>query len=334
MKFWAKAIVAGAILLAGGCKPGEGTEPPAPVPAEQEPEVSREALRAEHDRIYQEALAVAEASRGAGHPALWTLADEDTTIYLMGTVHLLRPDLDWRTGEIDAAIQAADTIVFEADTTSEAAASEMMRFISQQGMFSDGRQLTSLLNEAEKAELETALKAVNLPLGAVQPMRPWFAAVNLSVMQMQRDGFDPDSGVEQVLEAEGRAAGKDFGYLESIDQQLGLIANLPEDEQVEFLVSAAESVEEGAEVLDVLVAEWADGDVNGLGVMMSNEEMMGSEAVYDALLRVRNEAWVPKIEAMLDEPGTVLVAVGAGHLAGEDSVITLLRANGHDVAGP
>lgn len=331
MKLRVKAIVAGAVLLLGGCKPTEGgtVTPPAP-----EAEVSREALKAERDRIYNEALAAAEASHGAGRPALWTLADEDTTIYMMGTVHLLRPDLDWRSDEINAAIADADTLVFEADTTSQAAAADMMSFVSQQGMFTDGRQLTSLLNEAEKAELESALKHVGLPMGAIQPMRPWFAAINLSVMQMQKDGFDPNSGVEQVLEAEGRAAGKDFAYLETVNQQLGLIAGLPDDEQVEFLISAAEAVEEGSEVLDALVAEWADGDVNGLGVLMANEKMMGSDKVYDALLRVRNEAWVPQIEAMLDDPGTVLVAVGAAHLAGEDSVVMLLRAKGHEVTGP
>jgi uncharacterized protein YbaP (TraB family) len=298
------------------------------------PEAERAAREAEQEALYEAALATAQASHGAGEPAVWTLADEDTTIRIMGTVHFLRPELDWRSEAIDAALAEADTVVFEADVSSPEAASEMMRFVSTHAIFTDGRQLTSLLDEAETAELKAALDYLGFPLGAMQTFRPWYAAVNLSVLQMQKDGFDPGAGVEQVLEKEARAAGKDFAYLETIEEQLGRFANLPDDEQVDFLISSAESVEEGSEMLDVLVDEWEDGDVAGLAALMSNPEMMGSEAIYDALLKERNEDWVPKIEAMLDEPGTVLVAVGAGHLAGKDSVIELLRAEGHEVEGP
>ena len=210
----------------------------------------------------------------------------------------------------------------------------MMKFVRDEGLFANGGQLTNLLSDAETVELQAALDYVGLPLGAVQNMRPWFAAVNLSVMQMTKDGFDPTAGVEQVLMAEGAAQGKSFAYLETVDDQLGRLARLPDDVQVEFLISSAESIEDGAEMLDMLVEEWTDGDVNGLGLLMANPEMMGSEEVYDALLKTRNETWAPKIAAMLDAPGTRLVAVGSGHLAGEDSVITLLRAQGLEVTGP
>ena len=327
---WAALVSATVILALAGCGPDGGIEhKPDPSPAAE-----RDARAAEQEALYEAALAEAEASRGAGEPAVWTLADEDTTIRLIGTVHLLRPDLDWRTEAIDTALEEADTLVFEADVNSPEAASEMMQFVSSHALFTDGRQLTSLLDESEKAELQSALDYLGLPLGAIQTFRPWYAAVNLSVIQMQKDGFDPEAGVEQVLEREGRAAGKSFAYLETIEQQLGRFADLPDEEQVDFLISSAEAVEEGTEVLDVMVNEWEDGDVHGLGVLMSNPEMMGSEAVYEALLKGRNEDWVPKIEAMLDAPGTVLIAVGAGHLAGEDSVIQLLRARGYEVEGP
>lgn len=318
------ALASAAMILAlAGCTP----KPASPAAQLQAQAAAREA-------IYEKALADAEASHGAGEPAVWTLADKDTTIHLIGTVHLLRPDLDWRSADIDAALAEADTLVFEADVTSREAGVEMMRFVSENAIFTDGRQLTSLLNEAETAELQHALDYLDYPLGAFQTFRPWYAAINLSVLQMQKDGFDPEAGVEQVLEREGRAAGKRFAYLETIDQQLGRFAALPDEEQIDFLISSAEDIEEGTEVLDILVNEWEDGDVAGLGLLLSNPEMMGSHAIYDALLKDRNEDWVPKIEAMLDEPGNVLIAVGAGHLAGKDSVIEMLRADGYEVEGP
>lgn len=318
-------VAAAAILLAlAGCKQESGSERPA----------DRSAVIEAQKAAYEAALAAAEASHGEGQPAMWTLKDEDTTLYIMGTVHLLRPDLDWRSEEITHALTSADTVVFEADVASQQAASEMMKFISTKGMFTDGRQLTSLLTEYEQAELEAALGTVGLPLGAVQPMKPWWAAVNLSVMQIQKEGFDPNSGVETVLRLEAEQAGKSFAYLETIDEQLGKLATLPDAVQVDFLISSAESIEEGGEVLDALVSEWVDGDVNGLALLLANPDMMGSEDLYDALLRQRNQDWVGKISAMLDEPGTRLIAVGAGHLAGDDSVIRLLENEGYEVTGP
>ena len=326
MSLWLTA--AGILLALAGCNRDSSSNESAERPED------RAALIAAQKAAYGEALAAAQASHGAGQPAMWVLKDEDTTLHIMGTVHLLRPDLDWRSEEIDAALEAADTVVFEADVTSEQAASDMMKFISTKGMFTDGRQLTNLLTDDEKAELETALGKVGLPLGAVQPMKPWWAAVNLSVMQIQKEGFDPNSGVETVLQFEAEQDGKAFAYLETIDQQLGQLAAMSDELQVDFLISSATSIEEGGDVLDALVAEWADGDVNGIGVLMSNPEMTGSDELYDALLVKRNKAWVGQIAAMLDEPGTRLIAVGTGHLAGDDSVIHLLRNEGYEVTGP
>ena len=327
---WSAFAAMAVMLVLAGCG-GSGVIENKP---DLSPQAERAAREAKQEALYEAALAEAEASHGAGEPAVWTLADEDTTIRIMGTVHFLRPELDWRSERIDTALAEADTLVFEADVSSPDAASEMMAFVSSHALFTDGRQLTSLLDEAETEELKAALDYLGFPLGAMETFRPWYAAVNLSVLQMQKDGFDPSAGVEQVLEKEAAAAGKDFAYLETIEEQLGRFANLPDDEQVDFLISSAESVEEGSEMLDVLVSEWEDGDVAGLAALMSNPEMMGSEAIYDALLKERNQDWVPKIAAMLDEPGTVLIAVGAGHLAGKDSVIELLRADGYEVEGP
>ena len=316
------------LALAGPVACKEKVPDPAAIAAQAE------AARAEQDAAAAAALAAAKASRGLGEPVVWVLSDADTTLYIMGTVHLLRPELDWRSDEIDAAMNAADTLVFEADVSSAEAGAEMMKFVREEGLFQNGGQLTNLLSDAETIELQAALDYVGLPLGAVQNMRPWFAAVNLSVMQMQKDGFDPNSGVEQVLIAEGKADGKSFAYLETVDDQLGRLARLPDDVQVDFLISSAESIDEGAAMLDALVEEWVDGDVNGLGLLLANPDMMGSDEVYDALLKERNETWAPQIAAMLETPGTRLIAVGAGHLAGDDSVIAMLRADGFEVAGP
>ena len=317
-----------AIFMLAACDAATSPEAPA------SPAIDRAAELAAQKDAYAQALIAAEASRGAGEPALWTLSDDDTTIHILGTVHLLRPGLEWRSEAIDTALDEADTVIFELDTTSPDAMRELNTFVLENGMFSDGRQLTSVLDPVETEELNKALDYLGLPLDAIQPMKPWFAAVSLSVFQIQKEGYDPQSGVEMVLQADAEAAGKSFDYLETVDDQLGRLVDLPMQHQVDFLMGGVESIEEGSAILDTLVGEWADGDVNGLGLLMANPEMMGSDEVYEAFLRGRNEDWVPKIETLLDDPGTVLVAVGAGHLAGPDSVVTLLRAEGYEVTGP
>jgi len=257
---------------------------------------------ADFEAQIKEAMEAAKASSGSGSPVIWTLSDDDTDIHILGTVHLLKPELQWQTEEITRAIDTADTIVFEADTSSEAATRDIMRFISTEGMFQDGTQLSSLLNEEQKADLEEVLGELGMPLAAIEVMRPWFAAVQISVLQITQSGYDPESGVETVIEKAPRGKGQSFEYLETVDQQLGLIANLSNEDQIEFLMSSLAPANEGIEYLDLLVSEWADGDVSGISVLMSNDAVMG-EAIYDALLVQRNKRWVPQIEAMLDEPG-------------------------------
>lgn len=332
------AMMATAALMAAACEQQDAATARAETAEAAPATCEREADPAGHAAAMAEAEAraieTARASQGAGQPALWTLKDDDTTLYILGTVHLLRPDLEWRSAEIDAAMAAADTVVLEVDTASPEAGREMMKFVTTQGMFTDGTQLTSFLTEAETAELTAALEIVGLPIEAVQPMRPWYAAMNISVMQLVNDGFNPEAGVEKTIENEVAAHGATFGYLETVDQQLGEFARLDNCAQVEFLMATAGALDQGTEMLDLLVAEWADGDVAGLGALLASPEAFGSEEAYAALLTNRNARWTPLIAGMLDEPGTRLIAVGAGHLAGEESVIAMLRAEGYEVTGP
>lgn len=283
---------------------------------------------------FDELVAKAKATHGAGQPAVWTMADEDTTIYLLGTVHILRPDTIWQSDEIMDALNSAETIVLEADVSSPAAQQEMAQLVLSEGLFKDGRTLSDILSERQEINLAKILKTMDVPFSSVQPMRPWFAALTMSNIAMVRGGFDPESGVEVILSEKASNSDKELDFLETARDQILILSGLPEDAQVDFLMSSADSLGDTPEMLDVLVSEWADGDVTGLGVLMSDPDAMGSEIVYEALLKRRNEDWVPKIEHMLEEPGTRLIAVGAAHLAGEDSVIKMLRAEGYEVEGP
>ncbi|WP_300391049.1 TraB/GumN family protein [Henriciella sp.] len=335
--------VAAFALALTACSPSstDGTEEkdPATTKVDTETDTSNAEPVERRDREdiieeYEAALAEARTTSGEGDPALWTLSDEDTTIYLFGTVHILRPDLDWRTDEFSQAFQSADTLVLEVDMESEEGQRAVMRDFMQRGLYGDGRTLSGQLNDADLAVLIDALEPLGVPIAALDPMEPWMVAVNLSVLELQQEGFDPNAGVERVLIEEAKAGEKDFAFLETASVQADIFDTLPEDVQETFLYETALMLPDSTTMLDQIVEEWADGDVEGLGVLVANPDTGGGEGIYDALFVERNSNWVPQIEAMLDEPGTFFVAVGAGHLAGPDSVVTMLREQGYEVEGP
>ena len=315
------SVIALSFSLVVGCTPASDV-------SSQSERPSLEEMRAE----YQTALAKAQATSGSGSPALWSLADEDTTIYLFGTVHLLRPETQWRYPAFDRALAAADTIVFEVDMDSPEAQQALMTDFISRGMYEDGRTLRETLSESDERVVETAMDNIGIPLDAFNTFEPWMAGINLSAMKMVSDGFDPNSGVEKVIRAEAAAAGKGFAYLETVSEQADAFDLLPEDVQIEMLYGAAVGLEDSAAMLDDMVAEWADGDVAGIGIMTGEVSGTGfTEALYEAVLVDRNRKWVPRIEALLDQPGTIMVAVGSAHFAGPDSVILMLEDKGYTV---
>ncbi len=271
----------------------------------------------------------------SGSPALWTATDEDTTVYLFGTVHILKPGTQWRTPEFDAAFASADAIYFEADTTSPEAEQAVGPLIMQYGLYTDGRTLRDVLDDADEKEVEEAAALLGLPMSALDPMKPWTASINLTFTQLMQDGFDPESGVEIVLEADAAAAGKPLRYFETMEQQLMFFAGMDEEDQIASLVATAEMLEDSPDMIDDLITDWQEADIDGIAELMSDVDVLGSEAIYQTLIVNRNADWVEQIEALMqDEAGTFFIAVGAGHLAGEDSVIAQLRADGIDVSGP
>lgn len=262
------------------------------------------------------------------------MADADTTIYLFGTVHLLKPETQWRSEALDSAFEAADTIYFEANVQSPQATQEVLRVIGEYGVYQGEGSLSAVLDDDEEQDVAEAAQALGVPFSALEQSRPWWAGVQLAQLQMIRQGYAPDSGVETVLHRAAEADGKQVGYFETVTEQLLFFGELPEEEQVDFLVSGVEQMEEDPYLLDRIVEDWAEGDLAELTMAMADPEALGSEVLYERLIVQRNRNWVPQIEALLEAPGVKFVAVGAAHLAGEDSVIAILRSNGHQIEGP
>lgn len=273
-----------------------------------------------------DAAPAAAAATAASGPAMWKVADEDTTIYLFGTVHILPKDVEWMDITISDALAKSDIIVTELpmDPKSEA---QMATLVQKVGMLPAGTKLRSLLTKEQKAAYEAAFTKLGLPPQVADQFdgfKPWFAGLNLSMLPMLMNGYSPETGVEKVLLA--KPGSKPQGALETAEFQFGLFDNLPTDKQVAFLIEAADGVSEATEMLNRMVSEWVKGDAEKLAAIMN--EGMDDPVLMDTLLYSRNANWAEWIAARLDQPGTVFIAVGAGHLAGEKSVQELLAARG------
>lgn len=316
------ACLFASLTLLAGCNSGKD-DPTGTSETAATPEISDAVAEME------KAIKLAEETRGPGSPALWTMSDEDTTLHLFGTVHILKPETEWRTDTFDAAFNAADKVVLEISLETDADELAVAQKMMAASVFDDGRTLSDVLTADQLKIVYDEAKKVGIPKAALDVQEPWAISLSMLNVQMMKDGFDPNSGVEKVLTAEGKAQGKTFVSLETPEFQIGVFDGMSMDAQVEMLIEGTQTMHLIDEQLSSLVNEWADGDVEGLGVVVANPDVTGSDEFYTKLFLERNQDWVPKIEALLDEPGTIMVAVGAGHLAGPDSVITMLEDKGY-----
>jgi len=259
-------------------------------------------------------------------PALWLVQDEDTKVYLFGTIHVLRPELEWQTKAFKSALDSADAIYLEADVSHEAQAA-IQADVMDMGLYKGGRTLKGALNDEEEDKLEEVVTKIGLPMAAVDTMEPWFATMTMSVVQLMQTGYSPESGVETQVEKMAAANDKPLRFFETAKEQLSIFDNLPEDVQVNFLNESLASMDTMKEDMDEMVKDWSEGDIAAVAEFMN--ESLSDPIIEKALLTDRNANWVVAIDQLLDdEAGTFFVAVGAGHLIGKGSVITMLEDKG------
>ena len=272
--------------------------------------------------VAEEAAAEVTAETG---PAMWKVADEDTTIYLFGTVHALPGDVDWYSGLVKTALDSSGSLVTEVDMTPEVISS-MAQTITAKGMLRPGQTLRGLMTDEQRGKYEAGLAKIGIPAEALDPLEPWFAAINIAQVLLRTAGYDGENGVEKVLEATVKE-GTERVALETVDYQLAIFDELPMENQLSFLLSAVEDPQAGVLMLDQIIAEWAEGDADTLAEMLqkSNAE---DPLLTARLFHQRNENWAGWIDERLDRPGTAFMAVGAGHLAGENSVQDYLGERG------
>lgn len=279
-------------------------------------------------RRYAAALALnlLLVSVAVAQPGLWVAKNEHATVYLFGTVHLLPSDTHWQSAALDKALDESQRLSIEVVDDDSAS---MQGLLMQHGV-DQSELLTSKLDERDRGELEKAAEAAKLPGGvdALQQMRPWLAALTLTMAPLMQAGLDPNEGVDKLLKARMQQAGKPIDGLETAEKQIRMLADLPEAMQLEFLRQSFKDVADGPSKLHELIDAWRNGDTDAIARIEDEDLRKDSPMLYQTLIVERNQAWAKTIAERMQQPGVSFVAVGAGHLAGPDSLQEQLRKLG------
>lgn len=285
------------------------------------------AAHAEQAAAPAPAAAPIPRAEGAG-PPLWVVRDADTTLYLFGTIHYLRPGTAWGSDKVDAAFASADQFwveVADQDDPTVAAA------VAQQHGVTPARPLSSILSAEDFAAFDRAAQGVGANGAALDTYRPWLAAFVVAGTAPMQAGFRPDAGVDKTLMDRARAEGKTIRGFETADRQLRLIAGMSEEAQVAYLNNYVRNGDQIVPKLEQTVAAWLRGDATEVGRLNRLDTRDVHEDVHRAALVVRNADWTDQIETMLQGSGTAFIAVGVAHLADQDSVVDMLKARGYAV---
>ena len=258
-------------------------------------------------------------------PAMWKLADSDTIVYLFGTIHLLPKGQGWRTAAMDSALAGADELVLEVANVDDMMASA--KAMAKLGMSPGLPPIAERVPEDKRAALRAMIAESGYPEAVFDKLETWAAALPLLGVTFKRLGLDPSLGVEKQIGAPFRESGKIVTGLETVEQQLGYFDTLSEDAQRALLLSVVEDSAETRTQFKAMLDAWASGDLKGIERTFDDETQMSPE-LKAALMSRRNAAWADWLAKRMEKPGTVFVAVGAGHLAGADSVQKMLKKKG------
>jgi uncharacterized protein YbaP (TraB family) len=257
-------------------------------------------------------------------PALWVARDADTTIYLFGTIHLLKPGMRRFQGDIRAAFDRAQEVVLEVAEEDRAATQAS---ITASALDSDSPPLSARLPSGDGARYLAALEQHDIPPAYFDRVKPWFATFTLTVLPLRTLGYDPESGADRLIETTARAQGKTLTGLETSEQQIGFFASMPDALQLKLLSETLDELPGLPDTIEQMIAAWAAGEPDRLSAIM-NESVDSDPELKKRLLTDRNATWADWIKARMDRPGVVFMAVGAGHLAGKGSVQDMLAARG------
>ncbi|NNF50964.1 MAG: TraB/GumN family protein [Gammaproteobacteria bacterium] len=260
---------------------------------------------------------------------LWRVSGHSNSVYLLGSVHMLRESDFPLPGDIESAYTDAEALVMELDMDDLNPLAVQTLFFTR-GTLPDDTTLAEVMGETRWREASAAASALGIDLSMLKRVKPWWAAITVVQLQLGKIGFNPELGLEGYFTQRAGADGKPIEGLETAAFQIGLFDSMDEERQVEMLMKALDDAQALEQEMDKLLRAWRSGDTNTLATIQS-ESFADFPALYDALIHRRNRDWITALSRLLDDERDYLVVVGALHLVGKDGVPAGLADMGYKV---
>jgi uncharacterized protein YbaP (TraB family) len=257
---------------------------------------------------------------------VWALKGTHNTVYLAGSVHLLKKEDTSLPPSFERAYASAKTLVMEVDID-DVDSPAAQALVLQKGMFADGSTLRDSIGAARFDRVAAEAQRLGLPIEGLQQFEPWAVALTLTQLEYLQLGFDPDEGVERQLGRRAHADGKQIQGLETLEQQIDILASLSKEDQAAFLEQTVTEMHDADRETQEILAAWRSGNAAKLAALMSRD-FQSFPSLYRALVTDRNRRWLPQIERLLKSEQNYLVIVGALHLVGDGGLLQLARAEG------
>jgi len=266
----------------------------------------------------------------AGHAVtMWKVAGAKNSVYLLGSIHLLREDDYPLPTALDTAYADADVLIMEIDMDDLNPFTTQAAFTTY-GVIQDDRTLSDMMGAELYEQALSAAEAIDMPLDMLSKTEPWYAAMTLEIMMLDRIGFNPMLGVEMYMMSKAQADGKRIDGFETVEEQIQFLDSMSIQAQRDMLISTLTEGAKLGEMMDELIDAWRHGDVEHLESGML-DDLRTHEELNKALVTDRNRRWVDRIETLLDDDEDYLIVVGALHLIGRDGVPKQLERYGYRV---
>ena len=256
----------------------------------------------------------------------WKVSGASNTVYLIGSIHLLKADDLPPPAVMEQAFADADVVVLETSLDS-LQSPEMQQFTMMKALYPEGKSLATELSDSTLHLTRESAVGLGLNIHRLLGFKPWFVAVTMNVLKLQQMGFNSAFGIDHYFHTKARQQGKTILGLESVRFQLGLFSELESGDQEEFLLQSLREFEEVETMLDSILQAWKKGNLAGIDNLL-NKHFKPHPDLYDLFLVRRNHHWMTRIETFLGDDKNYLIIVGAGHLAGEEGLIRLLEQRG------
>ena len=270
---------------------------------------------------------VVTARSEANKSCLWEIITDRNSVYLLGSLHLLKKEAYPLSRAIENAYDNSEIIVFETDLDAMNEPAFQLKMMSA-GMYPDGDTLSKNLPEKTYLLLKERLKELNLPVENFDSFKPWFCATVISIAELKKRGFDPAFGIDNYFFSKAKQDSKKRFFFETGEFQINLFTAMEELNQTLFLEQTLKDIEIIETMFPEIVKCWENGDAKNLALII-NKSLMEYPAIYERFIIKRNNNWLSMIESFLRQDKNVLIIVGTGHLVGGDGIVELLKNKGY-----